>query len=276
MNIERKTRDVVGKSFDDQTGIAEMIVSVFNNVDEGDDVIQPGFFKESLEKRKTSAGMPKVKGVWAHDWSMPIAKTLEAKELLPGDILLPPSLVTLGGLYIKGQFNLETQRGKEAYSDLKFGTVDEFSIGFGTKQFERDNETGIRKLIKGDLYEWSPVLVGMNDETVLLSIKSHQPLETQIKAVLEAVDSLGERVRSLKGLRKEEGRGISAERSEELKGLVGELHQAADELNESLLDRSASSQDDAKNASAVKNAAQVEFNKFINFEARQNGVGKGN
>jgi len=265
MEIERKTRDVIGKSFDDETGIAEMIVSVFNNVDDGDDVIQPGFFKESLAKRKTSTGAPKVKGVWAHDWSMPIAKTLEAKELLPGDPLLPISLSALGGLYIKTQFNLETQRGKEAYSDVKFGTIDEFSIGFRTKKFERDNDTGIRKLFEGDLYEWSPVLVGMNDKTVLLSIKSGQPLETQVKAVVEAVDSLGERVRSLKGLRKEDGREISEERVEEIKKLATDLRTGADALEESIIDGDES-----------KAAAQLEFNKFIAFEARQNGVGEGN
>jgi len=32
-------------------------------------------------------------------------------------------------------------------------------------------EEGIRKLIKGDLYEWSPVLVGMNPATQLLNTK---------------------------------------------------------------------------------------------------------
>ena len=263
MDMEFKTREVVCKAYDDQTGIAEMIVSVFNNIDTGDDVIQPGFFQESLDQRKTVAGMPKVKGVWAHDWSMPIAKTLEAKELLPNDPLLPPALLALGGLYIKGQFNLETQRGKEAYSDLKFGTVDEFSIGFATKQFEMDRETGIRKLIKGELYEWSPVLVGMNDETVLLSIKSAQPLESQIKALCNAVDSLGERVRSVKGMRQEEGRKISEERMNEVKALVKGLRDTADELEKSIVQ-------EAPPAEVIK-----EYAKFQQFIARQNGVGKG-
>jgi hypothetical protein len=48
------------------------------------------------------------KGVWMHDWKTPVAKTLEAKELLPGDPLLPPVLKDNGGAYVKAQFNLGT------------------------------------------------------------------------------------------------------------------------------------------------------------------------
>lgn len=255
MEIEYKNHEVVFKAGDDLTGIAEMIVSVFNNVDDGSDKILPGFFAESLSKRLNSAGLPKVKGVWAHDWSMPIAKTLEAKELAPGDPLLPAKLTSLGGLYIKGQFNLETQRGKEAYSDLKFGTIDEFSIGYHTQEYNRDNDTGIRTLIKGELFEWSPVLVGMNDETMLLSIKSSKPLEVDIKSILAATDSLGERVRSLKGMRNEEGRDISEKRIEEIKDLATKLHATANELAASV-----EPEPDLKQLALQQEARMLEFN----------------
>lgn len=149
----------------DEPGTISAIVAVFSNVDHGKDRIRPGFFQKSLERK-----LPR--GVWGHDWMTPVAKTLEAKELHPGDPLLPAELAQLGGLYIKGQFNLDTQRGREAYSDIKFGIIDEFSIGYQTLKAETDKKTGIRDLIEGKAFEWSPVLIGMNDQTRLLSVKS--------------------------------------------------------------------------------------------------------
>lgn len=173
MPIERKSYPVADLKIAEEAGVIEAIVSVFNNVDAGKEIVRPGFFQKSIEKK-----LPK--GVWAHDWKQPIAKTIEARELLPGDPSLPPQLLELGGAYIKGQFNLETQRGREAYSDIKFGIVDEFSIGYGVLKDSKDEATGARELIEGDWKEWSPVLVGMNDQTRLISIKeesSEEPSE---------------------------------------------------------------------------------------------------
>lgn len=164
MNIERKSYPITVKAAD-ETGVIEAIVSVFNNVDAGKEIVREGFFQKSIEQK-----LPK--GVWAHDWKQPIAKTLEAKELHPGDPMLPDSLKELGGTYIKGQFNLDTQRGREAYSDIKFGIIDEFSIGYKVVKEGKDKDTGARELIEGEWKEWSPVLVGMNDQTRLISIKA--------------------------------------------------------------------------------------------------------
>lgn len=185
MNIERKSYPISEIKADDQTGVIEAIVSVFNNKDSGNEIVRPGFFTKSIQRK-----LPK--GVWAHDWKMPIAKTLEAKELLPGDPLLPDNLKLLGGTYIKAQFNQGTQRGREAYSDVKFGTIDEFSIGYKVTKEGRDEKTGARELLEGDWKEWSPVLVGMNDQTALLSVKS---AECESKSLLD--DVIEEREESL-------------------------------------------------------------------------------
>ena len=108
---EKRTVDIEVKAATD-TGMLEAIVSVFYNIDSYGDRMMPGFFNESITKK-----LPK--GVWMHDWTMPVAKTLEARELMPGDMMLPEKLRSLGGLYIKSQFNMETQRGREAFSDIK-------------------------------------------------------------------------------------------------------------------------------------------------------------
>jgi len=163
--LERKSYPITELTHDDATGVIEAFVSVFNNVDAGKEIVRQGFFQKSIERK-----LPK--GVWAHDWKQPIAKTLEAKEVPPGDPSLPDNLKTLGGTYIKGQFNMDTQRGREAYSDIKFGIIDEFSIGYSVVRESKDEDTGARELLEGDWKEWSPVLVGMNDQTQLVSIKS--------------------------------------------------------------------------------------------------------
>ncbi|NCD40564.1 MAG: HK97 family phage prohead protease [Bacteroidia bacterium] len=143
---------IIESKADDEKGIVEAYVSIFDNVDLVGDIIKRGAFAESLAKK-----FPK--GVWAHNWDQPIAKTLEARE-------------DEKGLYIKGQFNLETQRGKEAYSDLKFGTVDEFSIGFRVLGYEwSEDDPDIRVITKARLYEWSPVLAGANPDTELINVK---------------------------------------------------------------------------------------------------------
>ena len=152
------------KAAPDGSGEIEAIVSVFNNVDRAGERVLPGYFAKSLARK-----LPK--GVWMHDWTRPIAVTDEARELAPGDPLLPESLKALGGLYVKGRINLDVQDGKDALSHLRFGSVDEFSFGYSNTKTAYDSETEVRDLVEGEIYEWSPVLVGCNPATALLSAK---------------------------------------------------------------------------------------------------------
>lgn len=163
MDTKQKEKKVLRLSFKTEVkaqseGIIEAYVSVFGNIDSYGDIILRGAFLESLSKK-----LPK--GVWSHNWEMPIAKTLEARE-------------DEKGLYIKGQFNLETQRGKEAYSDIKFGNFDEFSIGLRVLDWEYD-EAGHRVIKKARVYEWSPVLAGANPDTELISVKGDEDKESK-------------------------------------------------------------------------------------------------
>jgi HK97 family phage prohead protease len=152
------------KALDEEQGIAEMIVSVFNCKDAANDRVLPGFFAKSIADK-----LPK--GCWMHDWTRPIAKTLVAEEWLPGDSRLPPEIKQLGGLYIKGHFNLDVQDGREAFSHLKFGSVDEFSFGYDVTSERYNSKEGCNDLIEGIIYEWSPVLIGCNRRTTLMGVK---------------------------------------------------------------------------------------------------------
>jgi len=197
MELERKQFTANVQPGD--AGEITALVSVFNNVDHASEKVMPGAFSKSLAKRTP-------KGVWAHDWSQPIAKTLEARE-------------TSEGLVIRGQFNLDTQRGREAFSDIKFGIIDEFSIGYRVVKDSFDSEQkDIRQLDELELYEWSPVLVGMNPATELLTIKSDVPatLDSQVASVLACANQLANRFEAIHELRAKDGRHLSAAKWEQI------------------------------------------------------------
>lgn len=223
-NIERKTFACSVKSSSEPEGIVEAIVSVFSNIDAAQERVLPGFFRTSLERK-----LPK--GVWMHDWTLPVAKTLEARELLPGDPALPVDLAQLGGLYVKAQFNLKTQRGREAFEDLVFGTVDEFSIGYRVTKDAYDSNSGVRDLVEGDLFEWSPVLVGCNSATALISAKEAPhaglPFADHASTVRDAVTGLIQRAREIADLRAKDGRRMGPESREHLSALKGALEEGA-------------------------------------------------
>jgi HK97 family phage prohead protease len=268
VTIERKTFDSADfKAVDTDQGVAEMIVSVFHNVDGGNEVVMPGFFAESIATRRTADGRPKAKGVWSHDWQSTVAKTLDAKELLPGDPLLPPTLADLGGLWVRGQFNLETQRGREAFSDLKFGSIDEFSIGYETTSDRFDPQTGIRYLLKGNWFEWSPVMVGMNDATALLSTKN-RPYREQAEGVLADLSDLIERSYDIADLRGRDrgekvGRVLSEANRQRLTALLEALAAAGTDIADLLA---------ATEAPEKGLDLAVLYGEFMRTQARLNGV----
>jgi HK97 family phage prohead protease len=137
-----------------EEGTIEAYVSIFGNIDSYGDIVEPGAFKDSLAK-----WFPRYpKGIWAHDWSLPIAETLEAKE-------------DARGLYIKGKLLLTVEKGKEAWELIKSGVVTDFSFGYEVNEYEYDT-LGYRHLKKLTIYEWSPVLVGANNQATILSMKS--------------------------------------------------------------------------------------------------------
>lgn len=166
MGIEHKTVSVSGlKVLDADNGLIETYVSVTGIVDNVKDIIEPGAYEKTLVNRTP-------KGVWHHSWETPVSRTEDVKELLPGDPSLPKFLpgadkkpwpAEAGALKVITKFNLETQRGREAYSDVKFfGDEQEWSIGYNvpTGGAVMDKSLGVRRIKTLDLYEYSPVLFG--------------------------------------------------------------------------------------------------------------------
>lgn len=196
-------------------GTFSAIVSVFNNVDDGwiPDRILPGAFAEAL------AANPEPPVVWSHQWGIPpIGKTLEAKELMPGDALLPESLKDLGGLFMKGQLFINEDEAhptaKQVHVGLKSGALREFSFGYevaDAREVTEDEET-IREIEKiKRLFEWGPTLVGMNPATELIEAASRtyggfkagrvlsKVNETKLRDARDAIDAV------LSSLEKDDG-----------------------------------------------------------------------
>jgi len=174
VELESKQATVEAKAVNDAEGIVEAVVSVTNIVDNVKDVIVPGAYEDTLQKR-----VPK--GVWSHDTTVPVARTVKAEELSPGDDRLPEHLRAqdAGGVLVKMQFNLNTTRGRDAYEDIKFfGGEQEWSIGYSVPEggSEMKGDDGIRHIKRLEWYEYSPVLFGAAPGTKTVSVKDESVL----------------------------------------------------------------------------------------------------
>jgi HK97 family phage prohead protease len=155
---------------DEAQGIVECFVSGVGNKDSVGDIVLPGAFTESLKRRK-----PRV--VWGHDWNHPIGKVIEIYEVGPTDRRLPAKMkqAGIGGLFARVQFNLKSEKGREAFNNVAFyGEEQEWSIGYKTLDAIYDNQRKANLLREVELYEVSPVLHGANQLTGTISIKADE------------------------------------------------------------------------------------------------------
>ena len=157
-------------NIDQAQGIVECFVAGIGNKDSVGDIVISGAFAKSLMRRK-----PRV--VWGHNWNDPIGKVLEIYEVPPNDPRLPGKMKAagIGGLYAKVQFNLNSEKGREAFANVAFfGEEQEWSIGYKTLDAIYDNSKQANILREVELYELSPVLHGANQLTGTISVKSEE------------------------------------------------------------------------------------------------------
>jgi HK97 family phage prohead protease len=155
-------------NLDEAEGIVECFVAGIGNKDSVGDVCASGAFTKSLLRRK-----PRV--VWGHNWNDPIGKVLEIYEVGPQDPRLPlkMKIAGIGGLFAKVQFNLNSEKGKEAFLNVAFfGEEQEWSIGYKTLRAQFDQKAQANILYEVELYEVSPVLHGANQLTGTISVKA--------------------------------------------------------------------------------------------------------
>ena len=171
-NFDIKSIDLEIKN--DEKGEVAAVFSVFDKIDSDGDIVTAGSIKSGFK----SGDVPMV---WAHKWDMPIGK---------GQISQDNDKATF-----KGQFFMDTESGKEAYNLVKaMGDLQQWSFGFkvedseyGKLKKDGEEEQDVRYLKGLTVYEVSPVLVGANQETYTMAIKSNTDLLeelTDAKAVM--------------------------------------------------------------------------------------------
>ena len=169
---EVKNIDLEFKGDDD--GKVSAVFSVFNTLDSDGDVVVPDAIKSGFK----SGSVPMV---WAHKWDMPIGK---------GEIKQDGDKATF-----EGSFFMDTESGKEAYNLVKaMGDLQQWSFGYRVNDSERGafedegKDMEARYLKDLSVYEVSPVLVGANQETYTMAIKSNNEL---LKELAEEKGVLG-------------------------------------------------------------------------------------
>lgn len=152
-------------------GRLQAVFSTFGVVDGDGDVVTKDAFTDGQ----------RVPMVWSHDWTRPIGKgvvRVDAKRAI-----------------FDGQFFMDTTDGADAYRTVKaMQDLQEFSWGFRILDAEQEVRDGqpVRVITKAEVFEVSPVLVGANRETYVLSLKDakRRLSRHQIDAVISVLQAL--------------------------------------------------------------------------------------
>lgn len=184
-------------SYNEEEGIFSGYAAVFENVDSGGDVIEPGAFTKTLAE-----GWDRVKILALHnDCWLPIGRPTELRE-------------DANGLFLSAKVS-DTTMGKDIKILLKDGVLNELSIGYDPVIFDYD-EDGIRHLREVRLWEVSVVTWAMNPQARITGYKSLQETVRQAEAIRESLL-----------LDVKEGRKISSARLRSLKDVSKTMREAA-------------------------------------------------
>lgn len=133
--------------------------STFGNVDQGGDICDSKCFDETLVEYKNAGLMPHM--FFSHNINEPIGDYTKMET-------------DQKGLYCEGKLWLGEgiPKAQQTYRMLKSKTGKGLSIGYSTKEYAMDEETGIRTLLKVKLHEISPTPFPMNEKAEITAVKT--------------------------------------------------------------------------------------------------------
>ena len=230
MSIEKEFKNISLLASDEVEGKVEAVFSIFNEMDSDGDVVLP-------ESIKSGYGDKGVAMVWGHDWKDVIGR---------GEIVQDGEKATF-----KGQFIMDTARGREAFNTVKaMGDLQQWSFGYEVVdsengKFTKDGiETDVRYLKDLRVWEVSPVLVGANQNTHTLAVKNAHSTESDDVEKLRFTDEIDElrkslsgsieRIRGLISLRLEKGKKLSEKSSTAIIELTNDIQEAYQDLSDML------------------------------------------
>lgn len=147
------------KDADVEKGVIAGYASVFGNVDDGLDIIEPGAFTKTLAERGH-----RVKACYGHDLLKIVGVPLEIREDAKG-------LYTVTQLTLAGFWGKEVHALASTVTPAGVRALNELSIGYAPVLVTIDPDNGIRRLQELKLYEYSYVPLAMNDEATVESVK---------------------------------------------------------------------------------------------------------
>ncbi len=171
----KKTITTDIKEVDSTQGLIEAFTNSMGVVDSDGDVIDPVAFNGSIAK---NLPIPVLAG---HDSQAIVGKVLSARPVHIADDEYR--------LHTLMQMNLETQSGREAFSNIKGGFVREWSVGFNVPEegweYEGEGKNQTRRIKDLDWVEVSTVIRGASPQTQTISAKSDNNIlvdESELKA----------------------------------------------------------------------------------------------
>lgn len=139
------------KDFDESKGIVKGYGSVFGNVDSDNDIIQNGAYTKTISENRK-----RIKYYYQHDLSRPIGKFIDLYQ-------------DNYGLGFVAQMALETIDGKDTYEKMRFGLIEENSVGIIPTKAKPEN--GKRMISEVKLFEISAVSLAANDMAKIDQVK---------------------------------------------------------------------------------------------------------
>ena len=165
MELEHKFSRLSGDIALKDGHIIEGYASLFDAVDQGNDVVARGAYAASLAKRSG------VKMLWQHDPAQPIGIWDDIRE-------------DDRGLWVKGRILTDVEKGREAAALIAAGAIDGLSIGYRTVKSTKTNH-GQRLLTEVELWEVSLVIFPMLPEARVAG-KSDDALTTDLRDLADA------------------------------------------------------------------------------------------
>ena len=159
-----KTVIASAKAVDEAEGIVEAYTNTMGVVDADGDIVEPTAFNSSIAD---NLPIPVLSG---HDQGKLVGKVIFAQPRhITGDEYR---------LFTRMQMNMETEAGRDAFSNVAGDFVREWSIGFNipkesdVEQEGRDVSTVIRRIANLDWVEVSSVIRGSSPSTVTVAAKA--------------------------------------------------------------------------------------------------------
>lgn len=143
-------------------GTFEGYASTFGNADRVDDIIVKGAFVDTLKSHQDRNRQ--IRMLSQHD-----------RHNLIGGFPSQDAFEDERGLFVKGNINLDTQRGRENFALMKQGVLEDMSIGFIIRDSEMND--GMQFIKEVELFEISLVTEPANPEAQITAIKAVVPFQ---------------------------------------------------------------------------------------------------